>query len=503
MKKLLIAVLLALTFAFFGCEDYRDLDDIDRSDYRPEFALPLATGEFEFSEIIGQTSTDSYMEVNEEGQVVFVFSGDVARQGSLDIFDEIALIPFIAQDSCNIIPIPLTNEILLDYAVLSGGRMSILSKNTYSEPIMVELYLPDLRLDGEEYLREFGPFAAGESISIDQPLEGIELILGKEEMTLCVTAILPDGTRGRMPSGPDENTLGALRNMTFSFIEGYWDYEEIPMDEDTVIIEVFETLRRGDMFFEEPVVTVNLENSFGFPVRADIKALEMYTITGDTFEIESPFVDNGFDIEYPRNFGEFENTIFQFNKDNSNLPAATSIKPVALYYDMFAIANPDRDTSIKGFMSDSSEIILNVEVRLPLRGRANEFEARDTVDFQVPETDGSYDIEEGDLKLYFENSIPVGLTVQGYLWDENNQVIDSIFGENGISVAGHEDANGDFTTTDALVSFTAEQFNRWEAAEKVHIVARFSSVNYPNIVTIRGDDKMRFGMGIKAELSNL
>lgn len=500
MRRLLTLALFITILAFVACEDYRDINDFDRSDYRPEFAVALATGEFEFSEIIGQTSSESYLEVNEDGQVVFVFSGDVARQGSLDIFNEIQLIPFVAQDSCNVIPIPLTNEILLDYAVLSGGSMSILSRNPYTEPIMVELYLPELREDGEEYLREFGPFAPGESIAIDQPLEGIELILGKEEMTICVTAILPDGTRDRLPT---DNTFGALRNMTFSYIEGYWDYEVIPMDEDTIEIEVFETLRRGDMFFEEPVVTVNLENSFGFPVRADIRALEMYTITGDTFEIESPFVENGFDIEYPRNNGEFENTIFQFTKDNSNLPTATSIKPLALYYDMYAIANPDRDTSITGFMSDSSEIIVRVEVRLPLKGRASEFEARDTVDFQVPETDGSYDIEQGELKLYFENSIPVGLTVQGYLWDENNQVIDSLFGENGITVAGHDDATGDFTITDAFVPFTQDQFDLWESAEKVHIVARFTSVNYPEIVTIRKDDKMRFGMGIKAELSNL
>ncbi|HKK88857.1 MAG TPA: hypothetical protein VJ917_08405 [Saprospiraceae bacterium] len=500
MRILLTVALFVTLFVFFACEDYRDINDFDRSDYRPEFAVPLATGEFEFSEIIGQTSSESYLEVNEDGQVVFVFSGDVARQGSLDIFNEIQLIPFVAQDSCNVIPIPLTNEILLDYAVLSGGSMSILSRNPYAEPIMVELYLPELRVDGEEYLREFGPFAPDESITIDQPLEGIELILGKEEMTICVTAILPDGTRDRLPS---DNTFGALRNMTFSYIEGYWDYEVIPMDEDTIEIEVFETLRRGDMFFEEPVVTVNLENSFGFPVRADIRALEMYTITGDTFEIESPFVENGFDIEYPQNNGEFENTIFQFTKDNSNLPTATSIKPLALYYDMYAIANPDRDTSITGFMSDSSEIIVRVDVRLPLKGRASEFEARDTVDFQVPETDGSYDIEDGELKLYFENSIPVGLTVQGYLWDENNQVIDSLFGQDGITVVGHDAATGAFTTTDAIVPFTQEQFDLWESAEKVHIVARFTSVNYPDIVTIRGDDKMRFGMGIKAELSNL
>lgn len=500
MNKLLKLTFLALSFAFLSCEDYRDLKDFDRSQYRPEFALPLATGEFQFSEIIGQTSADSYLEVNDEGQVVFVFSGDVARQGSLDIFDEIQLIPFVAQDSCNVIPIPLTNEILLDYAVLSGGSMSILSRNPYDDPIMVEVYLPELRIDGEEYLREFGPFDPGASITIDQPLAGIELILGKEEMTLCVTAILPDGTRDRLPA---DNTLGALRNMTFSFIEGYWDYEVIPMDEDTVIIEVFETLRRGDMFFEEPVVTVNLENSFGFPVRADIRALEMYTITGDTFEIESPFVENGFDIEYPRTFGAFENTIFQFTKDNSNLPEATSIKPLALYYDMWAIANPDRDTSITGFMSDSSEIVVRVDVRLPLKGRASEFEARDTVDFQVPEPDGSYDINEGELKLYFENSIPVGLTVQGYLWDENQQVIDSLFGENGIQVEGHQDADGAYTITDAFVPFTQDQFDRWEAAEQVHIVARFTSVNYPEIVTIQGEDKMRFGMGIKAQLSNL
>lgn len=494
-----ITILILVIAVSMACEDYRNIDDFDRSEYKPEFALPLASGEFSFTEFIGEPDQETFLEINEQGIVTFVYNGDVNRQGALNIFDAIQLLPFVAPDSVNLVPIELNNDITVDYAVMSGGSMSIASTNPYSEPILVELGLPELIQNGESYKMTFGPFEAGEAVIIDQDLTGIELNLGRREMKICLVAILQDGSRDKLP----EQSFGALRNMTFSYVEGYWAYEEIPMDEDTIEIEVFETLRRGDMYFEEPVVTVNLQNSFGFPVRADVRALELYTLSGDTFPVESPFVTNGFDVNYPLNVGEYESTIFSFTKDNSNLPEVTSIKPLALYYDMYAIANPDRDTSFVGFMTDSSEIIVNVQVKLPLKGRASDFEATDTIAFQIPETGEYGEIEEGELKLYFENNVPVAVQVQGYIWDENQNVIDSLFEDGGIVIEGNDGGEEDYIVSEHYVPFDQDRYNLWKEGEQMFIEARFTSESYPETVEITEEDKLRFGMGIRTILTNL
>ncbi len=500
MQKLFF--LLATTLLFISCfDDVSEIEDINRDGYHPEIAIPLAQGRFEFSELIGDDNENTYLTINEDNLVTFVYSGDVTSQSSLNIFDEIQLLPFTAPDSNNTVPINLMNNIEVDFAFISGGTMNVLSSNEFSEPINVELSLPELSIDGVPFKRVFGPYSPSSSILIIQDLAGIRIDLTNNEMDINIVAILPDGSRRELP----DNTAGVLRNMTFSYVEGYWSYEEIPMDQDTIEIEVFETLRRGDMRFEEPVVTVNLKNSFGFPVRSDIKALELYTLDGGTFEVESPYVTDGFDIEYPREVGEFAITTFDFNKDNSNLPDVTSVKPLALFYDMYAIANPDRDTTITGFMTDSSEIVVQVVVVLPLKGSAQDFEARDTIDFELPTFDSGAEILNGEFKMIFESTIPVAMDVQAIIVDENNNIIDSLLPE-GLVIEGFDEnasANSDPTKTIKFVQFDTDRYDKWKQGKKIHLVAHFSSENYPNSVEITPDQFLDLKIGLKAEITNL
>lgn len=505
MKKYNALLILFSLFLITCVDDVRDVEDINRTNYEPEIAVPLGQGTFSFSDIIGDDDASTYLVIDEDEVINFIYSGEITRNSSLDFFDNIDLLPYRTPDSNNVVPMNFTNSIKLRYARFSGGNLTFGSKNIFDYPIMIELELPELTLNGVGFKKTFGPFNPDPDnlFFLSQPLAGMDLNLTANQMIINAIGILPDGTRVELPGS---SSGGFLLNMTFSYVEGYWENEEIPIDKDTIEIEVFETLRRGDMFFEEPIINITMDNSFGFPVRSSVEALEFLKLDGGILKVESPYVDNGFEIAYPRlnEIGEYKKTVFTFNKDNSNLPEATSIKPLALYYDMFAIANPDRDTSIVGFMTDSSEIIVSVQVILPLHGSARDFEARDTIDFDFPETDSDVDIKSGELKMIFENTIPVGMDIQTYLADANGNIIDSLLGENILEIEGFDDTGGvSSAKTVHYVKFDQERYELWRKGKKVYMFAKFTTVDYPETVKIKADSYLKLKMGLKAKLTNL
>lgn len=494
MKHTLLYLLLCILLCTACSDALSDIEDFDRSNYQPSIALPVAHGKLSFVDLLDQEDNSSFFTL-EEDKLIFNYKGDLARQSSLDIFEETTNLPFFAPDTLNIVPLNFFNNVLLRYASLSGGTMSVLSRNDYEEDIMVELSLPELSYDetGEEFKALYGPFEDGKAVAINQDLARINLNLSKNEMELRIVGILPDGKRVPLPS----STVGALRNMTFSYVEGYWEYEEIPIDRDTIEIEIFQTLRRGDLFFEDPEIKVTINNSFGFPVRSDIKAMELYDLNGVTYPVESPFVENGFDIAFPLAIGEYASTVFNFDKNNSNLQEITSIKPKALFYDMFAISNPDRDTSRIGFMTDSSEFIVQVEVRLPLEGSAKDFEVQDTFDFELPVVEGAQ-VDSGEVKLILDNQMPLDVATQLYLIDDNDMIIDSLFNEETVILSNRNEVVNTF-----LIPFDKERYEKWKLANRVVSLAKFSTVDYPNSVAVYASDFIELKMGLIAHLSNL
>ena len=130
--------------------------------------------------------------------------------------------------------------------------------------------------------------------------------------------------------------------------------------------------------------------------------------------------------DYPElnEVGEERVTRFSMNKDNSNIVEVLGSSPVALDYDVDAITNPDNDDAIRGFMTDSSRYVANVEVELPIYGRASGFAAIDTFDIDFSDFQ---DIKEVEFKLITKNDLPLEVGMELYFEDQAGKVVDSLF----------------------------------------------------------------------------
>jgi hypothetical protein len=140
-----------------------------------------------------------------------------------------------------------------------------------------------------------------------------------------------------------------------------------------VIIDVslFDKWKSGKFNFEDPKISLSVESNFGLPVRSKINTLSLTSISGNTVNLESQYVTEGINFNYPlfSEIGQVKTTEFYFDKTNSNIKQIFNEKTKSIAYDIDAVVNPDKDTLNKGFITSTSYFVVNVSVEVPLHGQ--------------------------------------------------------------------------------------------------------------------------------------
>ena len=486
--KLLCLALTVLSLA--SCQKFEDLEGLQGAEYDASYALPLINTRLTIQDILQEGSELSALRIDEDGVIHFEYQGDVITQNSDTLFTRInesisgQLIPLFDQRIA--LPLETAEGTDFDRLVIKEGRLTWGFQNPHPEPVDVTLRMPDVYSPNGDAL-ELTASAPGYSGSGDLPVYTNVLnpfnIAGYEVLPPPgVDSIYVEYELIREGVGPDTIASGAfsLANLTFSYMEGFFGREVQKGGQDTIIIDFFDNWVKGDIYFADPTVTFRIENAFGIPTRSRVNLFNVFTVRGNTLPLEGELVENGIDFSYPSldQVGEVITEGYVFDRTNSNIDEILGAGPLAIEYDVDAITHPDSNTSIRGFLTDSSFYKVGVEVDLPLFGNAIDFLARDTFDLSLSEFDEAY---RAEFKLVTVNELPLDVAIQGYFLDENGMVLDSLFEVSSRVVQGAAaDSEGISTGTSEEVTFAdfpEERFNRIRATERLEIVALFSTVN--------------------------
>lgn len=147
-------------------------------------------------------------------------------------------------------------------------------------------------------------------------------------------------------------------------------------------------------------------------------------IDGTVIPLSNAILNNGFAIDYPTfaEVGQVKQTSFVVDYTNSNINDIIG-KPVDFFdVELVPQANPYNPNQL-GFVTDSSEMTLDILVELPLYGTAQNFTISDTlaVSLEIYEK-----MDYANLKVITENGFPVDVYTQMYFLDKNYEVIDSL-----------------------------------------------------------------------------
>lgn len=492
---------------FASCRKIDNFDDLKVVNYDAEFAIPLFKAKASFQDILDKFDQDTYVQIGPDGLITVFYKGDVAGRSSNDIFDTLNAynnLPIPVPDTVFPLPFNLPNSIDIDFAVLKSGTFDYGYLDTihggWTDLIVT---LPEVTLNGVPFRDTINYFAGGLALSPSVgpfDLTGYKLTPVNDTIKLHYHAYRQNtGTYDKLQA-----FVIKIANFEASYVEGYLGSDIYELEPDTIVIDFFGNWTRGDVYFADPKINLVINNSFGFPIRSKVNTLNVFTVDNDILAIESPHLNN-INVDFPdfNEVGQTKTTLFDFNKDNSNIDVILGAGPVAIDYDFDAVANPDSNVTNRGFMTDSSFMNVQVEVELPMYGSASGFEARDTfaVDFESYQ---NYD--DVEFKVISENGIPLDVALQIFFADQNGMVLDSLFTPQGnileaapVGAGGLPTAIAEKTT---FTTFDGSRFEKIKTAKMLFLRASFSTVNNGgNLVKILSTQEVEVRMGMKIGVS--
>ena len=500
---------------FSGCtDDVADLSRIDEVRYDAAYAVPLIDSEVTLRELIGDVSEEVSLTVDADGLLRFRYSGEVPAIGSDEVF---ARLETIAQG----VFVPITrspqaapfgggSDIDIDEVRIKGGFLNYALPNRYDHPVRVTLSIPDARLNGEPFsVSAELPAYSGTGIpptfqNLDAPVELKDYILTIPNDSLYFEYSITDESGTALE--PPVQTIVSFTNLRFSYVEGYLGRELYAGRRDTVTVDFFDNYQQGEIFFEDPTITMTLTNTFGVPALAEVSVLNVVDVDGNVVPITGTAVEEGFAFNFPDSPGDTAFTTFVFDNSNSNIAEVLSARPVALDYEIDALINPDADTDITGFLTDSSAYSATVDVELPLFGSASGFVIRDTLAIDL--MNRFEDVVGVDFRLTTRNGIPLSVRVEGTFLDANdNALADFTDGQLQLLEAAPIDADGNATSQGEPlindITFEADRLDAIRTANRLVLSLNFSTARLGLIpARITNEQSLRVLLGAIVRVEN-
>ena len=265
--------------------------------------------------------------------------------------------------------------------------------------------------------------------------------------------------------------------LKFIYLDGYFGNHTFDIKGDIIKINLFDLWKSGGLEIENPQITLDVDNAFGFPVRSKVNQLTVKTLGDKLFNVESEYINKGIDFNYPTigEVGVTKNTVFHFDAKNSNIGELFKDKVVQVIYDFDALANPDGDTGVKNFYTAASFFSVKVNVELPMKIKANQFTISDTIDFNL---DDYTAVKEGSIKINTSNRFPMDMIIKMDFLDNNGNVLTSLREDEWIDV-GAATLVGEKTTNakvdDHIINFDEARFTNLKKAKKILVTGSFDT----------------------------
>jgi len=493
--------LLVLLVFSLACSKLDELEDLEVNS-KAELAFPLINSTISIAELLEETNDLATVYVDETGLIHFLYEGEVFGETARERYESLnflipPVVPVTSPEQA--LPLLIPNDIDIDSMILRTGAMAYRFRNPFQEAVEVEIRLPQIRRGGE--LLRFEATAPAYSGSGDFPL----VTNADDPKDLNGYAIVPvndtiyvEYTARRTLTGDEvtlDNVALEVDSFLFSYIEGFFGNQIDDSPRDTIDVEFFDSWVQGDVYFADPTITLDVENSFGVPTRAVVNRFDVISVRGEVLPLESEFVDNGIDFPFPAldQVGQVIRTQFVFDKTNSNLDELLGNEPALVDYDIDAVSEPVHQ---RGFLTDSSYYRARLRIDLPLFGTGADYLVRDTVDLDLNELENA---REAEFKVVADNGIPLQMEVIYTFINERDEVVATLLEGGELIVEGAPvDAEGNPTDTVSKTTFvpvSEVELEAIQAADRGVLTAIFSTSAGDAPVRITEDQQSNVRMG--------
>lgn len=412
-----------------ACGDLFDLADSELAPNQAEYAVPIINSHASFREILDVTDDQVRFSIQADGTLELIYDSDAISISAAEILLPVPIL----------IDIPLEDSIsVLNFNFLDGlnGQRAIFKNNTLqfkafppdSDSYSVVIRIPKfIDTTGEvfSYTLDIPENSFGQEIKSEFiDLTGIELQSGFDQIEVLYDARNSAGERVLLP-----NISARVDFLIFSYVEGSFGRQVFNIPSGVIPFNTFRNYVSGQINFDDPVLRIQVENSFGLPIEPRINILNILTRQNVNFPLTSRlFLPGMILFDYPSlsEIGSIKESTVILDKTNSNIQDVITEQANAIFFDIDALAFPNNDQETVGFIRDDSRIDIRSELILPVKGTVENFVLFD--DFPVDSLRID-EAEELSFNLGIDNGLPLGVRFQIHFVGKAYNVIDSLFTE--------------------------------------------------------------------------
>lgn len=504
-----------------------EIDSVKFAELHPTIAVPVLNTNMTLGDMVAIQGSELDITVDPDGFLRFIYFEEIVSGTAPDYitipdqsFSEMAPGPvgtgfgFFNINLSDTTIFSFSNGEEIDQVIVKNGTLNISLSHSMQHDVAVTLTFPSAELSGTPLTRTYNmnytgssPVTANEAID----LSGYDIDLtdgGTADNSLQYTIAATVTEIGGNPGGGNLSLNATLQNLEYSYLEGYLGQFNVPFNQDTVQIDIFDNSSFGNIFFEDPEARFHFENSFGVPLEAVIDTLVGVLNDGTPTTIVGTYDDNPVSVNAPSiaQVGQTVETDFAINTGNSNIQAIFNPTPNQMYYQVNVTANPAGPAT--NFVTDTSTIRITGEAEIPMDGRILTYALSDTATaVEIPDT---ADIEGWDtlnqvvFRFKTVNGFPIDARVQAYFIDVNDVVLDSVFVDNENFV---ESANidGSGRVTSATTKFLETTFDQDRyvgvlETDKIVVIGTLQTINGGTTsVKLYTDYFLNIKMGVRVD----
>lgn len=496
MRKIVLAV--TLSTLFIGC--VHDINDLTFTQLKPGISIPV--GKFTLgADNLNKLGDSLLVREGESGVIEFYYESELLRSSLTERFtikdqvfnDEIPFSSFIfVAGQTNEVKVSnynsfkISNSDLPDpppslkKATLKSGMISIVQTKNFDHDVETIITFPTLIKNGTALTMTI----AGNS-TLNESLEGYELSLagssGLETNTVEYEISTTISNTGSSSSGVVAIDF-SMNSMLFSYLEGDFGTYNFDFVEGEFDLGLPENEVPDNVAFTNPTVNLLVDNSAGIGFGLTIDEISAIYDNGDQTIVTGSFDDDPISLNQAPSPGEKSTSDFSISGQNTdNLIDLLSNIPQSVLFKGTAVANPNGTPVNGNFITDSSEVVINAELILPLEGYADNYALVDTLnDINLTfDEDGVVELDEINLRLFVENNFPFEVRLQLYFLDslDNSKVLDSLFStleEQKIIPTALVNANGiasESTEVTNDISIDNDKYNKITSTGSIKLVA--------------------------------
>lgn len=464
----------------------KEIDDITLEKQSLTVAAPILNTDLTLENMVEAQQSDLDITTDSEGFITFNYFQNIISGNATDYisfqdqsFSESQSIPTLGNNFPTFtrtiedtLDLAVSSGQLLDQVILKAGNLGIQASHTLTHDVTATISFPTI-LDNNSPL----------SIVLDLSFPGNTSVNNNTDMTGFDINLTAGGTsNNKIPyvivmtieSDSPGGTLGtesinfdfSITNAEYSYMEGYLGQFNIDFNPDTVEIEIFDNKLEGQIFFSDPRVHFYFENSFGIPIEAQANSLIAVDQDGSESTITGTYDDTPIVINHPTVVGASASTEYTISEANTdNFIQIFNPTPNKMVFDVTTSTNPSGSGT--NFVTDTSKLEINAEAEVPMEGYILGYSLADTIELETGDIPDTADItgwdeaEEVVVKIKTENGFPIDARVQGYVYDVNDVLLDSVFYDNDFdNIAQAGEVNSEGKVVASKTSFLEVKFDK-------------------------------------------